>query len=268
MEETRKTIDYLGIKINYLVNKDNFKFTIDSLLEKGASKIYTVNPEFIVDSYFDRNFFNELNSSDINIIDGVGLLKGIRKYFKGDIAKEDFSKIKTFTGVDLTEMLLDYADKNNLSVLMLGGNNSYKAYDKAVSNLKKKYPKLIILGSSGFNHNSDSDQETLGFIKQEMKILNLHEIDILLVGYGHKNQEFWISRNASKIPARLCVGVGGTIDLLAGITNRAPVWMRELGLEWLYRFITQPSRIFRIIKATLLFSYLSSVGLKKNFSKK
>jgi N-acetylglucosaminyldiphosphoundecaprenol N-acetyl-beta-D-mannosaminyltransferase len=254
-----KEINYLGVKVNYLVNKDTFNEVFKNLLKKGYSKIYTVNPEFIVDAYFDTDFRKELNSSDINIVDGVGLLKGIKKYFKRNISKEEMSSIKTFTGVDLVEEVLKQANENNYSVFLLGGSEKNQVALKSVKSIKIKYPNIkFVGGTSKFSFQEEDDTSTLDFIKNFLQENSLKELDIILVAYGHKKQEFWIKRNSSKIPARISIGVGGTFDYMSGNIKRAPKWLRDLGLEWLYRFITQPSRIFRIFKAVVIFSYLSN----------
>jgi len=264
-----KFINYLGVRINFNVNADNFKPNFKHLLEKGGSKIYTINPEFIVDSFFDTNFKLELNSSDLNVIDGVGLLFAIKKYFKSEIGSKDLKDLKTLTGVDLVFQILEEADKNKLSVFLLGGSKELDSASKAIQNIKSKYPNIKLIGaSSDFKFSPEDDLISVNFINESLKEASLKELDVLLVGYGHKKQEFWIQRNSSKIPARVSVGVGGTIDYLAGTVNRAPLWVRNLGFEWLFRLFTQPSRALRIFKATFIFSYLSSSLLSKNLSKK
>lgn len=264
-----ESLKYLGVRIDYSVNKSNFIHHFKEILKKGNSKIYTVNPEFIVDSYFNTDFKKELNSSDLNVIDGVGLLYGIRKYFKKNIPQEKLLNIKTFTGVDLVTETLQVANEKGLSLFLLGGSSLKKTSKKASDYIKKNYPKINLIGySSEFSFSEIDDLATIDFIHSKMKESNIDEIDILLVAYGHNKQEKWIGRNSYKIPSRVSIGVGGTLDYLSGNLKRAPKIFREYGMEWFYRLLTQPRRIIRIIKATLIFSYLSNTLFKKNFSKK
>lgn len=264
-----KNINYLGVRIDYTVNKRNFESILKKLFQKEGSKIYTINPEFIVDSYFDNNFKKELNSSDLNVIDGVGLLRGIKRHFKKSLTQDEYSSLETFTGVDLTYQILEYANINKLSLVVLGGSKELDIAGKVLKKINENYPNInVICSSSDFTHFEADDEVTLGFIHDHLKFKNLKSVDILLVGYGHKNQEFWIARNSSRIPARVSVGVGGTLDYFSGQVKRAPYWVRKFGFEWLYRLITQPHRFLRIIKATLIFSYLSSYLIQKNSSKK
>lgn len=263
-----RNIKYLGVRIDYEINSSNFENAFSTIFKKGDSKIYTINPEFIVDSYFNSDFKKELNSSDLNVIDGVGLLYGIKKYFKDKISKNDFKSLETFTGVDLVDKILEISNERKLSLFLLGGSKESQVSKKASERIKKLYPEINLVGySSEFSFEEIDDKQTLEFIKKCMKKSDVEEVDILLVGYGHVKQELWIGRNSKLIPSRVSVGVGGTLDYLSGNIKRAPKFIRGLGLEWFYRLITQPNRILRILKATVIFSYLSNVMIKKNFSK-
>lgn len=253
-----KNLYYLGTRVDFKVNSKNFRDIFNEFLKKGHSSIFTINPEFVVDAYFDSGFQKVLNSSDLNIIDGVGLSLGIKKNFKKTLSRKDLNSIKTFPGADVVEDILEMADKNHYSLFILGGDKDKKISEKALNMIKKKYPGInIIGGSSDFSYKLEDDEVTISYIHEKLREKSLSDLDILLVGYGHKRQEFWIKRNASKIPARVSIGVGGTLDFISGNIKRAPKWVRDFGFEWLYRFLKQPSRIFRIIKATLIFSYLS-----------
>lgn len=79
------------------------------------------------------------------------------------------------------------------------------------------------------------------------------EADIVLVAYGAPKQEIWIAENKDALGAKLLVGVGGTFDMLSGRLKRAPGWVQSLNLEWLWRFLQQPSRIGRIWRAVVVF---------------
>jgi N-acetylglucosaminyldiphosphoundecaprenol N-acetyl-beta-D-mannosaminyltransferase len=256
-----KNINYLGVRIEYEINKENFKDIFKEIIKEDYSKIYTVNPEFVVDAFFDLEFKKELNSSSLNIIDGVGLAFGIKEKLKNNLDQTSLKSIKTFTGVDLVEELLKIADEQKLSLFLIGGSSKENIAERSIEKLKKAFPNInIIGGTSNFSYEPFDDSRTLAYIHECMRIKEVNKIDIVLVAYGHKNQEFWISRNIRKIPCRIAVGVGGTLDYISGYKKRAPSWVRNFGMEWFYRFITQPSRLFRIIKATLIFSYLSRMG--------
>ena len=92
---------------------------------------------------------------------------------------------------------------------------------------------------------------------QTIKQINLAQPDILFVAFGHGKQEIWIHENLAKMPSvKVAMVVGGAFDYVSGKVSRAPCWMRKIGLEWMYRLIKQPTRAYRILKATIIFSIL------------
>jgi len=95
------------------------------------------------------------------------------------------------------------------------------------------------------------------FDDQIVEMINAASPDVLFVAYGAPFQEFWIARNLHKIPCvKVAMGVGGAFDFLSGKLDRAPVFMRKIGLEWLYRLLKEPrKRLRRIVNATVVFPY-------------
>jgi N-acetylglucosaminyldiphosphoundecaprenol N-acetyl-beta-D-mannosaminyltransferase len=80
--------------------------------------------------------------------------------------------------------------------------------------------------------------------------------DVLFVAFGMGKQEKWINENLRKLPSvKIVMGVGGAFDYISGVISRAPLFLRRIGLEWLYRLARQPSRIKRIFNATVVFAY-------------
>ena len=82
-------------------------------------------------------------------------------------------------------------------------------------------------------------------------LVNASGADILFVAYGAPNQDKWIARNLPRLNVRVAMGVGGSLDFIAGVTKRAPVWMRSAGIEWLHRLIRQPWRVRRMLRLPL-----------------
>jgi len=77
--------------------------------------------------------------------------------------------------------------------------------------------------------------------------------DIILIAYGHPWQDMWIAQHRNILSCRVAIGVGGSFDYIAQKVTRAPVWMRTLGLEWVFRLISQPRRFMRVVRATYVF---------------
>ncbi|MFZ1081067.1 MAG: WecB/TagA/CpsF family glycosyltransferase [Candidatus Kryptoniota bacterium] len=196
-------------------------------------QISTVNPEFIMTAQKDPDFLETLNSADLNVADGVGLQLAA-KILGINIGAR-------ITGVDLTWELAKLASENGYSIFFLGAAEGVA--EKAAHRLKASYPTLRIAGVY-----SGTPYET-GIVER----VNNSKADILLVAFGAPKQDKFIFANKGRLKMKVAMGVGGTFDYIAGTVPYAPNWMRQLGLEWLYRLINQPQRINRIITATIIF---------------
>lgn len=196
-------------------------------------QIATVNPEFIMAAQKDEKFKEILNQTDLNVPDGVGLQ--CAAWFLNQKINE------RITGVDLTWELCKIAAENGYSVFFLGAAEGVA--EKAAHRVKLLNPELKIVGT----YAGTPDKE--GIIQR----INDSEADILLVAFGSPKQEKFIFNNKHQLKAKIAIGVGGTFDYIAGIIPYAPVWMRKVGLEWLYRLLTQPKRWHRIFTAVFAF---------------
>ena len=123
---------------------------------------------------------------------------------------------------------------------------------KAKENLEIKFPNIKIVGIiDGYEKDND----------KIIKLINISKADIVFVALGSPKQEYWITENMDKVNAKIFQGVGGSFDVFSGNIKRAPKWMQQIGLEWLYRLIKEPKRIFRQIK---LFKFLWLVLIEKD----
>ena len=141
--------------------------------------------------------------------------------------------------MDFMEELVSLAAEKGFTTGFLGGGDGIAK--QTAECLLKKYPKLKVFFAG-------SDTET-----------KIPPVDLLFVALGHIKQEKWIAENLEKIPVHVAMGVGGSFDYLSGNVPRAPKWMRDLGLEWLFRLILQPWRIKRQLA---LLQYLWLVMIK------
>jgi len=204
--------------------------------------IVTVNPEFLVAATRDMHFRDILNNADISVPDGVGVVKAARGAGK---------RLVRVTGVDLTHELSHLSAEMGWTLFLLGGRDGIA--EKAGAALVAKFPTLKIVGAESGGEISDPkmlDQALIDRIRQS-------GAQILLVALGHVKQEEWIYYHLDYLPSvRLAIGVGGTLDYLAGTARRSPRWMQRAGLEWLFRLINQPERWRRIADAVIVFPYL------------
>lgn len=205
------------------------------LREKKLHQIVTVNPEFVLAAQKDKEFRKVLNSADLSIPDGFGLKIGAA------ILNQKIGE--RITGVDLTWEIAKLASQKGYRLYLLGATPGVGL--KAAKRLKLLYPKLKIVGCYA------GKPDEPGIINK----INNSKADILLVAFGAPKQDKFIFRNSNKLKVKIAMGVGGTFDYIAGVVPRAPVWMRKLGLEWLYRLIKQPSRLGRIFRAVIIFPF-------------
>ncbi len=234
-------MEFLGIKVDEVSKEQALQKAVEFLNSSGQHKIFTPNPEIIVKAQKDEYFKKVLNSGDLNLCDGVGL--------------QIFAKIKTrVPGIDFMLEVCKLAMEQGRGVYLLG-SGSDEVVGGAFEELEKRYPNLKI---SGYNKGPEINEgSACKFEGPIFEQINQSGAQILFVAFGMGKQEKWIYENLSKMPGvKIAMGVGGSFDFISGHIKRAPLFMRRLGLEWLYRLVQQPSRIGRIFNATAKFASL------------
>jgi N-acetylglucosaminyldiphosphoundecaprenol N-acetyl-beta-D-mannosaminyltransferase len=196
--------------------------------EGGHHLVATVNPEFVMRAREDKEFARVLESADLCLADGSGVVWAARR--------QGCTMHAPVTGVDLIPRLAALCARRSFRLFLLGAGQNV-ANDLA-SRLRAEHPTLDVAAHSG-SPDPSSDAETLAIVEN-------HHPHVLLVAYGHPNQELWIDRMSKRLGVAVAIGVGGAFDYLTGRVPRAPEWMRRAGLEWLFRLIRQPWRIKRM----------------------
>jgi len=206
------------------------------LKQESIKTIYTPNTEIVMACKEDEKLREIVNSGDLIIPDGIGLIHASN--IKNKPLKE------RVTGFDLSIKILEIANREGYSLYLLGGKDGVAK--EAGKNIEKNYPNINIVGyHHGYfkgSHIGDKDHpEEVAIIDEIVK----KKPDIIFVGLGFPKQEIWIEENKDRLPSKVIIGNGGTMDILSGNTKRAPEIFQRLGLEWLYRLIKEPSRIKR-----------------------
>ena len=237
----------LGVKIDDLNIESALSKARDFLHSANQNKIFTPNPEMLVKAQKGDYFRQVLNSGDLNLCDGFGL--------------RVFSGVTRIPGIDFMLELCALAEKENKSIYLLG-SGSDDVVKQCAEALNKKFVHLIIAGFDGGPVITENVKYPMSNIQSENEN-TLHKIntahpDIVFVAFGMGKQEKWIYENIDKMPGvKIAMGVGGSFDYIAGTVPRAPLFLRRIGLEWMYRLFRQPRRLRRIFNATILFTYLS-----------
>ncbi len=247
-------VEILGVKIDNLSLQEVLEKIKLFLNSQNQHFIVTPNPEFLVASNKDEDFKKILNYADIACADGIGLIKAAK--FLGQ-------RLQRVTGVDLVWAICELAEQNNYSVYFLGAGEMIAA--GASLNLKNEYPNLNIVGAESGGLIIDPKQNDWDLINR----INETKPEILFVALGQIKQESWIFYHLDKMTSvKLAIGVGGAFDYISGKIKRPPKFIRNIGLEWLFRLILEPHRFKRIINATILFPILVIIyKIKKSFAK-
>lgn len=227
-------IDICGVYFDYLDMDGAFKKALSFLDGEKAKAVYTPNSEIVQECLDNPSLFPVVNSAELIVADGVGIIKA-SKILKTPLPCK-------IAGVELGEKILAYAAENAKSIYFLGGKPGVAK--EAELKMKEKYPGLIIAGlhDGYFNKQGEENEAVIADI-------NNSAADILFVCLGAPAQEKWICENREKLTSpRLCLGLGGSIDIYAGTVKRAPGIFVKSGLEWFYRFLRQPSRFARMTK--------------------
>ena len=229
-------ISMLGVGVDDVTVDEAIRL-IDGMLAKGGIyQIATINPEFVMQAQQDARVRQVLNAAALATPDGVGILWAARR-----LGKPLRGRV---TGVELVERIAKLAAVRGWRVYFLGAAPGVA--EKAAQTLRHRYAGLAVAGCYAGSPSIIEEP----FVRNQVADASP---DILLVAYGHPAQELWIARNQALLGVPIAIGVGGTFDELAGIVAPAPRWMERVGLKWLWRLIQQPSRINRILTATVRF---------------
>lgn len=226
----RNTVDIIGVSVDKVTMDEALEITRAFLLEDGVHAIYTPNSEIMMAAQRDPSLKKILNEADLLVADGAGVVMASR------ILKRFLPE--KVSGIDLVKNIFKSPGKNPVNVFLFGSKPGVA--EEAGKNIAKLYPNVRIAGyQNGY------------FIKEEengiIEAINSSNADILLVALGAPKQEKWIHENKSKLKVRVCIGVGGTLDVFAGKAKLAPEFFRRNGLEWLYRLYREPRRFIRML---------------------
>ncbi len=192
-------------------------------------QLVTANVDFLVQSLTDVELRRIMVEADLVLCDGTPLVWASR--WLGHALPERVA------GADLVPLLLERAAQQSFRVFFLGGKTEVTA--RAVQRLNQRLPELQIAG-----HYSPPFAPLLEMDHQEIRRrIRAAKPDIIFVSFGCPKAEKWIAMNYQALGVPVCVGVGATIDFLAGEVKRAPEWMRHCGMEWVYRFLQEPARL-------------------------
>jgi N-acetylglucosaminyldiphosphoundecaprenol N-acetyl-beta-D-mannosaminyltransferase len=217
-----------GIRVHNL-SEDEAVDAIVRLIDKGGSHYAAVvNAAKIVAANEDNALKRALLEADMVTADGMSVVWASRVL--GQPLKE------RVTGIELFERLVRRASERGWAMYFLGARE--ESVRGVVERFTSKYPGLRVAGYRNGYFDASESAAIAELIKQS-------STDLLFVAMGSPAQERWITSNLEATGARFALGVGGSFDHVTGLARRAPGWMQRSGLEWLYRLIREPRRLWR-----------------------
>lgn len=230
----RNLVVLLGVPIDNL-NFSEALAQIDHFVQAGRAvrkvhQIATVNTDFLVKSTGDPKLLRLLQSVHLATPDGMPLIWASR--LLGTPLKE------RVTGADLVPALAELASQKGYSIYFFGAGPGIA--QKAAEILQQRYPGLKVAGVASPPYTSVQEMD-----RTALDDIRAADPDILLVALGNPKQEKWIEMHGRHLGVPVIMGVGGSLDFIAGNIKRAPLWMQRTGFEWLYRLIQEPRRLWR-----------------------
>jgi N-acetylglucosaminyldiphosphoundecaprenol N-acetyl-beta-D-mannosaminyltransferase len=222
-------IEILGVPVDCLTWQTALAAVESHLDTSGPARgIVAVNPEKVMRAQRDAQLLDDLRRNHLLIPDGIGVVVAARLLGLG--------RMERVPGSELMPKICEIAERRGLGVYLFGARQEVN--DKAAAALARRYPRLRIAGRH-HGYGSEADMERV------VGSINASGAAVLFLALGSPRQELWMGRYLGRLEVRLCQGVGGTFDVLAGTVKRAPRAFIRLHLEWLYRLLCDPRRLSR-----------------------
>lgn len=218
-------VDLLGVRVHRVTLPDAAHAILDFVRSGEARQVVTLNGAMLARAAADPDLRAIVNRAALVTADGAGVLLAGR--ILGVRLPERVA------GIDLVERVCAEGAARSLRVFLLGAAPGVAA--AAADALVKRHRGLSVVGTQHGYFASHDDGAVVSRIREARP-------EMVLVALGFPRQEQWIAAHLAELPGMVCLGVGGTLDVLAGRTRRAPLWMRRAGLEWLYRLVREPRR--------------------------
>ena len=224
--------DILGVGIDNLTLDEAIEAGAALMEEGGFHYVVTPNPEFILAAEKDEEFRQVLNAADLVLADGIGVVKGAQMMgtpLKGRVP-----------GIEFAAGLMERMASEGLSLYLLGAKPGVA--EAAGVALAERYPGLRIAGTRD------------GYFREDAPVVEAIRdsgADCVFVCLGAPKQERWMAKHGAQTGAHLLCGLGGSLDVFAGVVERAPKFWCDHDLEWFYRLCRDPRRLGRMMKLPL-----------------
>jgi N-acetylglucosaminyldiphosphoundecaprenol N-acetyl-beta-D-mannosaminyltransferase len=218
----------LGIPINNIIMTEALEAILKWAGTVGARQVCFVNADCANLAYRNQAYLHVLQGADLCLADGIGI-KLAGKLLGKDVREN-------VNGTDLFPKLCEGLCRTNGSVFLLGARDY--VVQGVADWIHDNFPAVCVCGWQHGYFRPEEEQEIIQRIKNSGS-------QILLVAFGAPKQDLWIKEHLAETGVRVAMGVGGLFDFYSGRIPRAPLWMREIGMEWVYRLIQEPRRLWK-----------------------
>lgn len=234
------TVDFSGIKVDNITLGEAVAKIEEFLRASSPHLIVTPNPEMIVAAQKDQELKEIINNASLRLPDGISMVVVSR--ILGRPLRE------RVTGIDFLLKAVELSSRRGYKLFLLGGKPGVA--QEAGLKLIEQFPGLNIVGTHDGYFDKDiepacrssDEHRSEGRVIKVIKVIKDTKPDILFAGLGAGRQEKWLAKYLKELNVPVCVGVGGSFDVISGKKKRAPKWIQSLYIEWLYRLVTEPER--------------------------
>ena len=238
-----ETVAVLGIPFSNVSFADTVEWVRQRVISKRPAYIATANMDFLMQAWRDPELQRILLEADLVVADGIPIVWLSR--LLGHPLKE------RVTGSDLVPLFAELAAHEGFSVFGLGGAPGVA--ERATARLAERYPGLRVAGCYSPPKADILEMDNAGILAR----IEAAAPDILFVAFGAPKQEKWVNMHIRRWKVPVSIGIGGSLDFLAGAQKRAPRWVQRLALEWLWRMLSDPRRLFRRYVANIAFLFVT-----------
>ena len=231
-------IDVLGVGFDNVTMAEALARGEELLQGEGCHYVVTPNPEIVEACRADAEAMAAVNGADLVLPDGIGVIYGAKML--GTPLKE------RVPGIEFGTAMIEYCARTGKSVYFLGAKPGVA--EQAAENLKKRWGGLLVAGTKDGYFKDDAEAAAA---------IRASGADMALVCLGAPKQEKFMARCGADTGAKLLLGLGGSLDVFAGVAQRAPEFYVKHNLEWFYRLIKNPSRIGRMMKLPLFLVHVA-----------
>jgi N-acetylglucosaminyldiphosphoundecaprenol N-acetyl-beta-D-mannosaminyltransferase len=218
----------LGVRVDNLTMDETLARVVGAARKGETLRAAFVNTDCLNQSVGSDEYRRNLDGADLVLADGIGIRLAGRILGTGVRANVN--------GTDLFPMLCERAVREGLSIFLLGARPGVA--EAVADTMQKSMPRLKIAGFRDGYWSREQEDEIVAEVAAS-------RADILLVALGAPRQDLWIARHHDRLRVPVALGVGGLFDFYSGRIPRAPLWLRELGLEWIWRLFQEPGRMWR-----------------------